>query len=528
MIDTPPGVELTRRAADAAHADEVLTREALDFVAQLHRNFNAERERLLADRARRQARIDAGEMPDFLPNPIESRDPGWRVAPTPPDFDDRRVEITGPAEPKMLINALNSGASVFMADFEDALSPTWDNVVTGQWAVSEAIRRRLTFATDEKAYTLNERVATLCIRPRGWHLVEAHVLVDGRPVSASIFDFGIWFFHNAHELLARGSGPYLYLPKLESHLEAALWNEIFVAAQEGLDVPRGAIRATVLIETILAAFEMDEILYEMREHAAGLNAGRWDYIFSIIKKFRSRPEMVLPDRALVSMTVPFMRAYTELLVQTCHARGAHAIGGMAAFIPSRRDPEANERALTKVREDKVRESSDGFDGTWVAHPDLVPVAREVFDGILGDRPNQKDRLRPGVRISPRDLIDVQVPGGAVTERGVRANVSVGLSYLASWLAGNGAAAINNLMEDAATAEISRSQLWQWRTHAVPLEDGSPMTDERYTTIRDEELATLRTSLPDYPWTNAAALLDELVLSDDFAEFLTLSAYPRLG
>ena len=509
------------------HADEVLTPEALSFVAELHRHFNPERERLLADRGQRQARLDAGEMPDFLPNPIESRDPDWRVAPAPVDFDDRRVEITGPAEPKMLINALNSGASVFMADFEDSLSPTWENVVTGHWAVSEAVRRRLTLQTDEKAYALDDRIATLCIRPRGWHIMEAHALVDGKPMSASIFDFGIWFFHNARELIDRGSGPYLYLPKLESHLEAALWNKMFVAAQEGLDIPQGSVRATVLIETILAAFEMDEILFELREHAAGLNAGRWDYIFSIIKKFSGRPAMVLPDRSAVTMTVPFMRAYTELLVQTCHRRGAHAMGGMAAFIPSRRDAEANEKALARVREDKFRESSDGFDGTWVAHPDLVPVAREVFDSVLGSRPNQKDRLRPEVMVSARDLISVQVPGGAVTERGVRANISVGLSYLASWLAGTGAAAINNLMEDAATAEISRSQLWQWRTHAVPLEDGSPMTAERYTAIRDEELTTLRSSLPDHPWTDAAALLDELVLANDFAEFLTIAAYDRL-
>ena len=519
------GVEITR---EADHAAEVLTPDALEFVAHLHRHFNPERERLLADRARRQARLDAGEMPDFLPNPIESRDHDWRVAPAPPDFDDRRVEITGPAEPKMMINALNSGASVFMCDFEDALSPTWDNVVTGHWAVSEAVRRRLTFQTDEKAYSLNDTIATLCIRPRGWHLPESHVLVDHEPISASIFDFGIWFFHNARELLARGSGPYIYLPKLESHLEAALWNRIFIAAQESLDVPQGSIRATVLIETIPAAFEMDEILFELRDHAAGLNAGRWDYIFSIIKKFRARSDMILPDRGQVTMTVPFMRAYTELLVQTCHRRGAHAMGGMAAFIPSRRDAEANERALAKVREDKQRESSDGFDGTWVAHPDLVPVAREVFDSVLGTNPHQKDRLRPEVKVGAGDLIDVAVPAGGVTEHGVRANISVGLSYLASWLAGNGAAAINNLMEDAATAEISRSQLWQWRTHAVPLDDGTPMTAERYTAIRDEELAALRSSLPDHPWTDAAALLDDLVLSDHFAEFLTLPAYGRLA
>ena len=525
MTDPTRAVQLTR--TDAAYAGEILTPDALEFVAQLHRRFNPERITLLQDRARRQARLDAGELPDFKPNPIESRDPDWRVAPAPPDFDDRRVEITGPAEPKMMINALNSGASVFMCDFEDALSPTWENVVTGHWAVSQAVRRTLAFETDEKAYRLGDRLATLCIRPRGWHLAEAHVLVDGSPISASIFDFGIWFFHNARETLARGSGPYLYLPKLENHLEAALWNNVFVAAQTALDVPRGSIRATVLIETILAAFEMDEILFELREHAAGLNAGRWDYIFSVIKKFRARPEFVLPDRAQVTMAVPFMRTYTELLVQTCHRRGAHAIGGMAAFIPSRRDPEVNERALAAVRADKERESGDGFDGTWVAHPDLVPVAREVFDAVLGARPNQKDRLRPEVRVTARDLLDVAVPNGVVTEAGVRANVSVGLAYLASWLAGNGAAAINNLMEDAATAEISRSQLWQWRVHRVELDDGAPLTGVRYAAIRDEELARLRASSPDAPWDDAAALLDALVLEDEFAEFLTLEAYARI-
>ena len=521
----PAGVVVT---SDADHLDDVLTADALDFVAQLHRSFNPERLKLLEDRARRQERLDGGEVPDFLPNPIESRDADWRVANAPPDFDDRRVEITGPAEPKMMINALNSGASVFMCDFEDALSPTWENVVTGHWAVGEAVRRRLTFQTDEKAYALNDSIATLCIRPRGWHLPEAHVLVDGSPISASIFDFGTWFFHNARELLDRGSGPYLYLPKLESHLEAALWNRIFVAAQEALGVPQGSVRATVLIETILAAFEMDEILFELREHAAGLNAGRWDYIFSIIKKFRTRPDMVLPDRAQVTMTVPFMRAYTELLVQTCHRRGAHAIGGMAAFIPSRRDAAVNEQALAKVRDDKVRESTDGFDGTWVAHPDLVPVAREVFDAVLGSRPNQKYRLRPEVRVTPRDLLDVGVPSGAVTEAGVRANVSVGLAYLASWLAGDGAAAINNLMEDAATAEISRSQLWQWRTHGVGLADGGTLTPDRYAALRGEELAKLKSAFPDSRWTDATALLDDLVLPDEFAEFLTLGAYGRLG
>ncbi len=524
MADVPLEVSVT---TDAPHAGEVLTPEALGFVAQLQRSFNPERIRLLEDRARRQARLDAGELPDFLPNPIESRDPDWRVAPAPADLEDRRVEITGPAEPKMMINALNSGASVFMCDFEDALSPTWANIVTGHWAVAQAVRRTLTFETDDKAYRLADRTATLCIRPRGWHLDEAHVLVDGAPMSASIFDFGIWFFHNARELLARGSGPYLYLPKLENHLEAALWNQMFVAAQEALDIPRGSVRATVLIETVLAAFEMDEILFELRDHAAGLNAGRWDYIFSIIKKFRARPEFVLPDRAQVTMTVPFMRAYTELLVQTCHRRGAHAIGGMAAFIPSRRDPEVNERAMAAVRADKERESGDGFDGTWVAHPDLVPAARRIFDAVLGDRPHQKDRLRPEVRVNARDLLDVTAPNAAVTEAGVRGNVAVGLAYLASWLGGSGAAAINNLMEDAATAEISRSQLWQWRVHGTPVDGRQPLTAERYAAIRDEELVALRSAAPDAPWADAAEVLDELVLSRAFAEFLTITAGPRL-
>ncbi len=497
-------------------------------MAQLHRSFSRRRQRLLGERRDRQARFDAGELPDFLPNTHEVRsDPDWRVAPAPADLDDRRVEITGPVEPKMMINALNSGARVFMGDFEDALSPTWQNVVTGQWAVSEAVRRRLTFQTDEKTYALNDgRLATLVIRPRGWHLDEAHVLVDGSPISASLFDFGLVFFHNAREQLAGGSGPYFYLPKLESHLEAELWNDVFVAAQEGLGVPQGSIRATVLIETILAAFEMEEILYELRHHAAGLNAGRWDYIFSLIKKLRSRPDMILPDRAQVTMAVPFMRAYQQLLVATCHRRGAHAIGGMSAFIPNRREPEVTERALAAVREDKRREAGDGSDGTWVAHPDLVSVAGEIFDEALGERPNQKDRS-PDVAPTAGDLLNVAIDGGAVTEAGVRTNVSVALQYLASWLAGNGAAAINNLMEDAATAEISRSQLWQWRVHSAALDDGSPMSPERYTTIRDDELGRLQSSAPDYRWADASALLDELVLSDDFVDFLTLPAYGQL-
>ena len=525
MTELPSGVQLT---ADAPHADEVLTADALAFIADLRRRFNPTRQRLLSARRDRQAAFDAGELPTFLSETAAVReDPEWRVAAAPADLNDRRVEITGPAEPKMMINALNSGAKVFMADFEDALSPTWTNVVTGQWSVREAVRHRLTFETDEKTYSLGDRLATLVIRPRGWHLDEAHVLVDGAPISASLFDFGLTFFHNAREQLQRGSGPYFYLPKLESHLEARLWNEVFITAEESLGIPKGSVRATVLIETILAAFEMDEILYELRDHAGGLNAGRWDYIFSIIKKFHTRADKVLPDRGQVTMAVQFMRAYQQLLVRTCHARGAHAIGGMSAFIPNRREPEVTERALAAVREDKEREAGDGSDGTWVAHPDLVPVAGEVFDRVLGERPNQKDKLRPDVSATAGELLNVAIPGAATTERGVRGNVSVGLSYLASWLAGNGAAAISNLMEDAATAEISRSQLWQWRTHGVQLSDGRPMSAQLYESVRDEELARLEQAFPDSPWADAAALLDELVLSDSFVEFLTQLAYPRL-
>ena len=522
------GLEIT--GPEVQRSEEVLTPEALELVAMLHRETDGRRRELLARREERQRELDAGGTLDFLEETREVREGDWTVSPPPPALRKRWVEITGPTSAKMVINALNSGSTGFMADFEDANSPTWANMVGGQANLMDAIRETLEFHDQEtgKEYRLDEETATLLVRPRGWHLVERHVEVDGEPVAGGLFDFGLYMHHNAQALLERGSGPFFYLPKMESHLEARMWNDAFNLAEDHLGLDRGTARGTVLIETLPAAFEMDEILYELREHSAGLNAGRWDYIFSIIKKFRSRSDMILPDRVSVTMTVPFMRAYTELLVQTCHRRGAHAMGGMSAFIPSRRDPEVNDKALAAVRADKQRESADGFDGTWVAHPDLIPVAREIFDAVLGDMPNQKDRLRPEVRVTPRDLIDVAVPDGHVTEAGVRANVSIGLSYLASWLAGNGAAAINNLMEDAATAEISRSQLWQWRTHAVPLEDGSPMTAERYTKVRDEELATLQSSLPDFPWTDAAALLDELVLSDDFAEFLTLSAYARLA
>jgi malate synthase len=519
------GVEIRRGPVDGF--DRVLTDDALAFVADLQRRFGPLRLELLHRREERQAELDAGARPDFLAATRETREADWTVAPAPADLDDRRVEITGPAEPKMMINALNSGARMFMADLEDALSPTWANVIGGQAALIDAVRRELTFESPEgKAYRLNERTATLLVRPRGWHLVESGVLVDGAPVSASLFDLGLFFFHNAAETLRRGSGPYCYLPKLESHAEARLWNAVFVHAQEALGVPRGSIRATVLIETILAAFEMDEILYELREHAAGLNAGRWDYLFSGIKKLRAWPDLAVPDRAQLTMTVPFMRAYTELLVRTCHRRGAHAIGGMAAFIPNRRDPAVTEVALARVRDDKERESADGFDGTWVAHPDLVPIATEIFDRVLGDRPNQKSRMRDEVSVQADELLDLSVPGGVVTEAGVRANVRVALAYLDNWLRGNGAAAIDNLMEDAATAEIARSELWHWRTRAVALGDGRRVDADLYATIRDEELARLGG-----PETGrlreAAELLDRLVLDDDFGEFLTLRAYSLL-
>ena len=516
--------EVTVYAADTA---AVLTPEALDLVVALQREFVGRREELLLARAERQERIAAGELPGFIDETRSVREGDWRVAPVPDDLRDRRVEITGPAgDRKMVINAFNSGARIYMADFEDANSPTWENVLGGQQNLTDAIERTISLETGEKSYSLNDEVATLLVRPRGWHLQVRNVEVDGKHVSAALFDFGVYLQRNAERLLERNSGPYFYLPKLESHLEARLWNDVFCLAQDRLGLPHGTIKATVLVETILAAFEMDEILYELREHSAGLNAGRWDYIFSVIKKFRDREDFVLPDRAQVTMTVPFMRAYTELLVRTCHRRGAHAIGGMAAFIPNRRDPAVTEVALAKVRDDKERESGDGFDGTWVAHPDLVPVAGEVFDRVLGDRPNQKDRLREEVSVSAAQLLDLRVPGGAVTEAGVRANVRVALAYLDSWLRGVGAAAIDNLMEDAATAEISRSQLWHWRTRSVSLADGRPFDAGLYATIRDEELARLG-GAGEGRLAEATGLLDRLVLDDDFADFLTLRAYSLL-
>ena len=520
-MNPPPGVDIV--GPPTPSIERVLTPEALAFVAGLQREFGPARERLLAARRDRQAALDAGVRPDLLPETTEIRAADWTVRPAPADLDDRRVEITGPTDPKMMINALNSGARVFMADLEDALSPSWENVVEGQTHIASAVRRTLVFtAPDGREYRLADRVATLVVRPRGWHLEERHVLVDGAAASASLFDAGLFLFHNAIELVRRGSGPYLYLPKIENHSEARLWNDVFVHAQRALGIPIGSIRATVLIETILAAFEMDEILWELRDHAAGLNAGRWDYLFSIIKTFRRWPGLALPDRSQVTMTVPFMRAYTERLARTCHRRGAHAIGGMAAFIPSRKDPSINATAFAKVREDKERESSDGFDGTWVAHPDLVPLATEVFDAVIGDRPHQKERRVGEVQAPAVDLLDLRCPGGLVTETGLRTNVSVALAYVESWLRGNGAAAINNLMEDAATAEISRSQLWHWRTHAARLDDGRPIDANLYRAVRAQELDRLggRTTgrLGD-----AADLLDELVLADDLPEFLTLRA-----
>jgi malate synthase len=514
--------------------DEILTADALSFVAELHRRFDQRRRNLLAVRQELQDRIDDGARPAFLPATSEARSGDWQVAPPASDLLDRRVEITGPVERKMMINALNSGAKVFMADFEDSASPTWDNMITGQVNLTDAVRGTIEFdAPDGRQYRLDDSVATLMVRPRGWHLHERHVHIDGEAISGSLFDFGLYFFHNAAELIRCDSGPYFYLPKLESHLEARLWNDVFVAAQELLDIPVGTIRATVLIETILAAFEMEEILYELRDHSAGLNAGRWDYQFSLIKKFRNRSEMLLPDRAQVTMKVPFMKAYTELLIKTCHKRGAHAMGGMAAFIPSRRDEEINKKAFAKVREDKELESRNGHDGTWVAHPDLVALATEVFDDVLGDNPNQIDRQRDDVVADADALLEVAIPGATITDGGMRMNVDVAIQYLASWLRGNGAAGIYNLMEDAATAEISRSQLWQWLHNGVTTVEGTPITAETIHHIADEELDRMRRELGDDNYAKgrfeeARKLLEEVAISDEFPEFLTLPAYELLG
>jgi malate synthase len=517
-----PAIQLPAERPDGS--DRILTRDALAFVAHLHRRFEERRRERMAARAERQARLDRGETFGFLPETRAVREGDWTVAPAPADLRDRRVEITGPTDRKMVINALNSGASTFMADFEDSLTPTWENVVGGQANLRQAIERTLGFTSPEgKVYALGEKTATLIVRPRGWHLLEPHMLVDGEPVAGALFDFGLYFFHNARNLLANGSGPYFYLPKMESHLEARLWNEVFDEAEQRLEIPRGTIKATVLIETLPAAFEMDEILYELREHSAGLNCGRWDYIFSCIKKLRTH-DFVFADRALVTMTSPFLRAYCRLLVKTCHRRNAHAMGGMAAQIPIKGDPAANAAAMAKVVADKEREANDGFDGTWVAHPGLVPVAKEVFDRIM-PQANQVARKRDDVRVEAAQLLDFQ-PQAPITEQGVRTNIAVSLQYIGSWLGGQGCVPINHLMEDAATAEISRSQLWLWRSRGVTLADGRVFDAALYASIRDEEQARLG-GAGEGRLAEAAGLLDRLVLDADFAEFLTLRAYGML-
>jgi malate synthase len=514
---------------------EVLSPAALAFVGALHERFEPRREELLAARRERRARLAAGGTLDFLPETREIREGDWQVAPAPPDLRDRRVEITGPVDRKMIINALNSGARGFMADFEDSLSPTWHNVVEGQVNLIDAIEGTIEHtAPDGRDYRLGDETATLLVRPRGWHLPEKHLQADGRPLAGALVDAGLFLFHNARRLLERGSGPYFYLPKLESHLEARLWNDVFCFCQDELGIDRGTIKATVLIETLPAAFEMEEILYELREHSAGLNAGRWDYMFSTIKTFRERPEFVLPDRSAVKMTVPFMRAYTELLVRTCHRRGAHAMGGMAALIPSRKDPEANERAIAAVADDKQREAADGFDGTWVAHPDVVATAMAEFDAVLGGRPNQVDRRREDVDVGAAELRDVASTPGELTEAGLRSNVNVGIQYISSWLRGNGAAAIYGLMEDAATAEIARSQVWQWIRHERALAEGPRVTPELVRRFATLELERIRGEIADDEWfethgrpRESRALFERVALGEQLEEFLTLPAYEQL-
>ena len=504
---------------------KVLTPEAVSFLIALGEEFRWRRGKLLEERDRRQARILAGEVPAPPPETAAIREGDWQVAPVPADLRDRRVEITGPVDRKMMINALNSGARVFMADFEDATTPTWSNLLRGHINLMDVHDGTIEVQTDEKTYRLDDEVATLVVRPRGWHLAEKHFLVDDTPMSAALFDFGLYFFHCAARAIERGSGPYFYLPKLESHMEARLWNDVFVWAQDRLGIPNGTIKATVLVENVLAAFEMDEILYELRDHAAGLNAGRWDYIFSVIKTFRHDPRFVLPDRSLVTMTVPFMAAYAEQLVETCHRRGAHAIGGMAAFIPDRRSPEVTERAIDSVRNDKRREANMGYDGTWVAHPGLVEVAAEEFDAVLVDAPHQIGRALP--QSVAGDLLDVSVDGG-VTLDGVHTNVSVGIRYLASWLSGVGAAAIDNLMEDVATAEISRSQIWQWVHHGVVTTEGVPVTETLVRDYADEVVAEFATPETEDKFHTARKVFELVALEDDFIDFLTLPAYELIN
>jgi malate synthase len=513
--------DLDIRAEVRPEWERILTGDALRFVAALQREFGARREQLLQKREERKMRIDAGELPDFLPGTKQIREREWTVAPIPRDLLDRRVEITGPVDRKMIINALNSGANVFMADFEDSHAPTWANNIDGHVNLCDAVRRTISFDSGAKQYTLNDTTATLLVRPRGWHLVEKHVSVDGKPVSASLFDFALYFFHNAKELIARGTGPYFYLPKMESHLEARLWNDVFVFSQKYAGIPKGSIRATVLIETILGAFEMDEILYEFRDHSSGLNCGRWDYIFSFIKKLRAQKECVLPDRAQVTMDKAFLAAYVDLLIKTCHRRGIHAMGGMAAQIPIKNDAAANDAAMAKVEADKLREVRAGHDGTWVAHPGLVAVAKRIFDEHMPG-PHQIDKKRGDVDVTAKDLL--RIPEGTITEKGVRQNVNVGILYLEAWFGALGCVPLYNLMEDAATAEISRTQLWQWIHHGATLDDGRAVTAELYKQIRDEELA----SIGERPHlARAAALFDRLTLSDELADFLTIPAYDEL-
>ena len=522
----PGGVEI--RGQITPEFSQILTPGAVAFVVKLHRRFEARRQELLARRAARQKEFDAGRLPDFLPETASIRSSEWKIEPQPADMLDRRVEITGPTDRKMVINALNCGAPVFMADFEDADTPTWHNMIDGQINLRDAVRRTITLDQDGKKYRLNDKTAVLMARPRGWHLNEKHVLIDGTQISGSIFDFGLHFFHNAKELLKRGTGPYFYLPKLESHLEARLWNDIFVMAQNELGVPQGSIKATVLIETVLAAFEMDEMLWELKDHSAGLNIGRWDYMFSCIKKFRSHKEFCLADRVHVRMTARFMRAYALLLVKTCHRRAAPAMGGMAAQIPIKNDPAANEAAMAKVREDKLREVTDGCDGTWVAHPGLVPIAKEVFDQHM-PQPNQYDRQRPDVNITAKDLLDFE-PETPITEAGLRHNISVGIQYLGSWLAGNGCVPVFNLMEDAATAEISRSQIWQWiRSPKGVLDDGRKVTKDLFRQLLAEELPQVKTTLGEAVYAagryaEGAQLFERITTDDNYVEFLTLPAY----
>ncbi len=527
MSEFGSGVEF--RAPIAPRHAEILTPEAVGFIVELQRAFNARRKELLNKRVERQGRLDAGERPDFLPETQAIRDADWTVAPLPPDLLDRRVEITGPVDRKMVINALNSGAKVFMADFEDSTTPTWNNVLDGQFNLRDAVRRTITFSDPStgKSYQLIDKPAVLFVRARGWHLEEQHLLVDGEPMSGSIFDFGLYFFHNAKELLARGSGPYFYLPKMESHLEARLWNDIFVHAEAALAVPAGSIKGTVLIETILASFEMDEILYELRDHSAGLNCGRWDYIFSFIKKLAGDQSIVLPDRSQVTMTTHFMRSYSKLCIKTCHRRNVTAMGGMSALIPIKNDPEANEKATAGVRADKEREATDGHDGTWVAHPGLVPIAMEVFNRLM-PQPNQIDKQLPDYHATASDLL--QVPTGSITEAGLKQNIAVGLGYVEAWLRGIGCVPLFNLMEDAATAEISRAQLWQWVHHHAKLDDGRAVTAELCGTYIDEELARAKIAVDAQRYNSyeeAATMMRDLIDSPRFRDFLTLPAYDRV-